>query len=115
MSIWDQLLQVTVTNQDKLAQTFNQIVSEVKNNTFDFNQESDKGDYLLIQEENRVNSHFISIVPKEAHSLFKEMQEKAPNEFLGYSVLAGSKNGKDVRVTCFGVPCNILAKALIKK
>ena len=61
-----------------------------------------------------MNSYFLHIVPKEVYNLFKEMQIKAKNQFLGFSVLVGRFNDKDVRVNCFGVKCNLLGKSLLK-
>ena len=62
-----------------------------------------------------MNSYFIHIVPKQVYALFKEMQEKAPNSVLGFSVLAGKYKSRDVRVSCFGIECSLLGKSLIKK
>ena len=113
MSIWTKLSEVNVQNKERFAGLFKEIVNQVQQGQFVLSEGEKEGDdHYVVQETSRANSHFISIVPKEVYPLFKEMQGKAPNQFLGYSVLAGS-NGKDVRVTCFGVPCNLLAKALI--
>lgn len=114
MSIWTKLSEVDVQEKEKFASLFSEIVRSVQKGTFEYVVgEEEKEGFFIVQEDNRAESHFISIVPKEVYPLFKEMQEKAPNQFLGYSVLAGKKDGKDVRVTCFGVPCNLLGKALI--
>ncbi len=92
-----------------------QIYYKVRDNNFslDFG-EYDKGDYYLVIEENRKSSYFVHIVPKEVYNLFKEMQGEAPNEFLGFSVLAGKHNNKNIYLSCFGVKCNLLGRSLFK-
>ena len=74
----------------------------------------DKGDYYLVFEKDRADGDFIHVVPKEAWKLFREMQIKAPQEFLGFSVLVGRRE-RPLRVSCFGVPCDLLGKKLIEK
>ena len=114
MNIWTKLSEVNVQEKQRFASLFAEIVHTVQNSKYTLTiGEKEEQDHVIVQEENRADSHFISIVPKEVFPLFKEMQKKAPQQFLGYSILAGKKEGKDVRVTCFGVPCNLLAKALI--
>jgi hypothetical protein len=115
MSIWDKLAQVNVQNKERFQSIFQEIVNKIKRNEFNLNfREIEKEDYYLIREENRKNSCFVHIVPKEVYNLFKEMQLKAPDEFLGFSVVAGKLNNKDIRVSCFGVQCNLLGKSLFK-
>jgi len=72
----------------------------------------EKGDYFIIVESNRMNSYFVHIVPNQTYELFKEMQKT--DQFLGFSVVAGKYKRKDVSVSCFGVDCSTLGKALIK-
>jgi len=115
-NIWDKLGKTNIKQKEKFAKIFADLVKDIRLDNYNFSANTvDKGDYFIIHEENRQNSFFISIVPKEVYPLFKEMQEKAPNQFLGFSVLCGKKQEKDIRVTCFGVPCSLLAKSLIKK
>ena len=116
MSIWTKLSQVNLENKEKFQKVFAETVKKIQNNTFSLNiGEVENDDYYIVVEENRMNSCFVHVVPKQVYALFKEMQQKAPNEMLGFSVLAGKKNGKDVRVSCFGVQCNLLGKALFAK
>ena len=115
MNIWNKLSQVNIKNKEKYTKLFFEIVNKVRNNQYNLKEGiEEKEDYYIVNEENRNNSFFVHIVPKEVFDLFKEMQEKAPNEFLGFSVLAGKKKNKDVRVSCFGVECNIVGKSLLK-
>jgi len=55
-----------------------------------------------------MNDNFVHIVPKELINLFNEMKIQAPEEFLGFTVLIN-----DTRVSCFGIPCSELTKAII--
>ncbi len=115
-NIWQELEKINIKDKERFAKIFAKLVKDIRSNNYNFPTKIiDKGEYFIVNEENRQNSFFITIVPKEAYSLFKEMQEKAPDEFLGFSVLCGKKQEKDIRVTCFGIPCSILAKSLIKK
>jgi|SRR3989344_3412506 len=116
MSIFDSLGQVNVPDKEKFQNLFYKLVKKVRDNEFEVEIGEKKfKDYSIIVEENRKNSYFIHIVPEEVYGLFKELQVKAPNEFLRYSVLASTFNNKPVRVSCFGVECNKLGKALISK
>jgi len=114
MKIWDELLKVRIENKEKFQKLFSETVRKVSHSNFNLNVgEFEKEDYYLVVEENRHNSYFVHIVPKQVYPLFKKIQQ-IPNEFLGFSVLAGKHNNKDVRVSCFGVPCGNLGKALFK-
>ena len=115
MNIWDELGKTQVNNAEKYAQIFAKVVSEAKVNRYRFHSEmKDYGDYTIVCEDNRANSYFIHIVPKEVMSLFRKMQINCPNEFLGFSVLCGKKDGKDLRVSCFGVNCALIGRAMVE-
>ena len=116
MDIWSKLSKVDIQNKELYQNIFNDTVKSIQAGTFKFSPaKREETDYYTIIESNRMNSYFVHIVPKVVYPLFQEMQEKAPNQFLGFSVTAGTHNGKDVRVSCFGVQCNLLGKALFKK
>ena len=113
MKIWDELLGLNIKNKEKFQSLFSYYFNEINNERLKLDPgELDKGDYSLIIEDNRLGSYFVHIVPKEAYALFKRMPA---NQFLGFSVVAGEYKNKDVRVSCFGVECGKLGKALIKK
>ncbi len=115
MKIWDKLSQVNLENKEKYMKIYSDIVKKIQNNVFPINVgETEKEDYYIVVEANRMNSYFIHIVPKQVWALFKEMQKKAPNEILGFSVMAGKYNNKEVRVSCFGVQCSFLGKSLFE-
>lgn len=112
MKVWDELLQLDIKNKERFQDLFSYYVNEIGNERLKLDiGEADKGDYSLIIEDNRLGSYFVHIVPKEAYSLFKKMPA---NQFLGFSVVAGKYKNKDVRVSCFGVECGKLGKALLK-
>ena len=84
MKIWDKLLDVDVKNKEKYLKIFSDVVKEVKDGNFELDVgEEDKGDYFIIVEENRMNSYFVHVVPKEVYDLFKEMQEEIERPFCG--------------------------------
>ncbi|MBD3259855.1 hypothetical protein GF371_04475 [Candidatus Woesearchaeota archaeon] len=113
MKIWDKLSQVNVENKERYMRIYSEIVKKVQNNEFSLDVgETEKDEHFIVVEDNRMNSYFVHIVPKQLYNLFKEMQEKAPNQILGFSVMVGKHNNKDVRVSCFGVQCNLLGKSL---
>ena len=114
MNIWDELSKVDIEDKARFQELFSDVVSKIKNNEFELKiGEKEKEDYYMVIEENRMVGYFVHIVPKEVYWLFKKMQET--NQFLGFSVVAGKYRNKDVRVSCFGVQCNLLGKSLIKK
>ncbi len=115
MSIWNKLSELNIKNKEKFLDIFSNIINEIKNNSLQIKAgETEKEDYFLIIEQNRMNSYFVHIVPKEAYKLFKKMQREASNEILGFSIMIGKYNDKEIRASCFGIPCNILVKALFK-
>ena len=114
MDIWDQILKTRVKDIERFANLFPQVIDYILFKKKEFRDDmEDKQDYLLITEENRANCVFVHVVPKELMSLFRQMQIQSPNDFYGYSVLAGRRDGKDLRITCFGVPCSILYKSIM--
>lgn len=115
MDIWRKLLNVNVKNKKRFQNLFSEITEQVRTGKFELKVgEAEHSDYFLVVEADRMSSYFIHIVPKEAYTLFKEMQAKAPNDLLGFSVLAGNHNSKPIRVSCFGVQCSLLGKSLLK-
>lgn len=115
MKVWDKLSEVDIDNKELFQNLFSEIVAKIQRRKFELKVgETEKENYHLIIEENRMNSYFVHIVPKQAYSLFREIQKQAPNQFLGFSVVAGKHGNKDVRVSCFGIQCNLLGKSLIK-
>lgn len=113
-NIWKKLEKIDI--KEKFAKIFADLVKSISSNNYDFSagKVTDEGAYFIINEENRQNNFFITIVPKEVYPIFKEMQEKAPNEFLGFSVLCEKKQEKEIRVTCLDIPYSLLANSLTK-
>jgi len=115
MKIWDELLSREVEDKEKYKRIFSDLVREVQKNPKQYIKEDviEKEDYYLVMEENRAESCFVHVVPKELFMFFNEMRKKVKG-ILGFSVLVGNVNGKEVRVSCFGVDCSSLGKSLIK-
>ena len=107
--MWEKLEKVNIKNKERYIQLFKDLISKLKSGSYNF-KNNDGGDYYIINEENRKGSKFVHIVPKELMNLFNEMKEKVPDEFLGFTILIN-----DIRVSCFGIPCSELTKAIINK
>ena len=86
-------------------------MKKIKNNQFRYINE-DREKFVIINEE-RLNSHFVHIVPKELINVFNRVKKDNPSEFLGFSVLVRKLKDKEVRLSCFGIPCAELTKTLI--
>lgn len=116
MNIWDKLLQVNIENKERFERLFSETVDKVRKNSFSITVgEVEKEDYYIVIEETRMDGYFVHIVPKQVYNLFKEMQLRIKNQSIGFSVVAGEYAGKNVRVSCFGVRCDLLGKSLFKK
>lgn len=115
MSHWQELSQIDVKKKAKYQKLFSQLVARIQKSKSKIKPGiKEFKEHYIVTEENRLNSYFIHIVPKESFYLFREMV-KQPDTFLGFSVLAGKQDNKDIRVSCFGIQCNLLGKSLIKK
>lgn len=104
--MWEELEKVNIKNQERYLELFKDLINKIRLNKYDF-KDKEGEDYYLINEKNK---NFVRIIPKELIKLFNEMKEKAPEEFLGFTVLINN-----TRVSCFGIPCHILSKAIINK
>ena len=104
--MWKELEKVNIKNQERYLKLFRDIINKVQLNEYDFKDKEGKNYYLI----NEKNKNFVHIVPKELIKLFNKMKEKAPEEFLGFTVLINN-----TRISCFGIPCHILSKAIINK
>jgi len=108
---WNKLNNLEIENKERYVQLFSNIVNKIRNYEYDFEPGlKEESDHFLVHEENQVFGPMVHIVPKPAFDLFKEMKSKDPNQLLGFSVLAN----KTTRVSCFGIPCNLLAKSITK-
>ena len=113
MSVWDELLKIEAKDKAKMCHLFKELVVNVKNWKTEFKDEiKEHEDHYIVTEENRAGSYFVNLVPKECFELFRKMQRLEPYKFLGYSVLVGRRDNKEIRVSCFGVPCSDLGRTL---
>ncbi len=101
---YDKLLSVNLSNKEELALEFSKAVRALESN-----KEITPSDSYKIRTVNNKFGKVIYLVPNQLIELFEEMNKEHPEELLGYAVQI-----KDVRVSCFGVPCSMLAKGLIK-
>ena len=114
VTLWNELEKLQVLNQEKYAKVFAKIVNDAKLFRYEWHdQMKEYDDYVIVCERDRAKSSFIHVVPKEAMPLFRKMMIHYPNEFLGFSILCGKNDGQDLGVTCFGVHCDMLGKAII--
>ena len=107
--MWEKLGNVNIKDKEKYLNLFRDLINRIQAGNYKFNDIEGK-DYYIINEENRKSSKFVHIVPKELLTLFNDMRKDAPNEFLGFTILINN-----VRVSCFGIPCSELSKAIINK
>ena len=111
MNTWNQISNLNIEDKEKYIQAFSNIVHKIRNRNYDFEPGlKEEKDYFLVHEENQLFGPMVHIVPKQAFELFKEIKSQNPNQLLGFSVLAN----KTTRVSCFGIPCNLLAKSITK-
>jgi len=115
--MFEELSKLKISNPERFKNSFNLIAQDIQDGTFDIEQEriDKENDHYIVVEKNRLNSYFIHIVPKEAYNLFSKIREEFPEEFLGFTVLIKKHHGKDVRLSCFGIPCTLLIGFLSKK
>ena len=104
--MWEKLEKVNIKNKERYLELFKNLINLVESGDYDF-KDKEREDYYLINEVNN-RRKFVHIVPKELIGLFREMREQAPNEFLGFTILINN-----IRVSCFGIPCSELSKAII--
>ena len=107
--MWEKLEKVNIENKQRYLKLFKELINKIQEGKYNFKDFEGK-DYYIINEDNRKGSKFVHIVPKELISLFNNMKNSAPNEFLGFTVLINN-----IRVSCFGIPCSELSKAIINK
>jgi hypothetical protein len=112
MNLWEEIANTKVEDSAKYSKIFARIVHQAKTYQYVFHDEMKVYEDYSIVCEKRANSWFIHLVPKAMMSLFRKMQIQFPNEFQGFSVLCGKKDSLDLRVSCFGVPVDVLEKVL---
>ena len=106
MEMWERLQQVDVGDEERYLELFKKLINDVESGDYDF-VDREGEDYYIINE-NRMDTKFVHIVPKELMGLFNEMKSKLPQDFLGFTVLVNK-----TIVSCFGIPCSVLSKAII--
>ncbi len=115
-SLWERIEGSEAKHAEECLSLFSETVKAAGSAKYVFSEGvKEKGKCYVISESGRKGSLFVHVVPKDLIRLFREAQKKAPDEFLGFSVLAGKHNGMDVRVSCFGIPCGLAGKALFGK
>jgi len=115
MNQWERLSSTHLEEKEekKFQRLFVQTVKKLQTEGLKWGAgEHERKGYFLVVEENRAGGWFVHIVPAQLRTLFEEMNQKSPNAFLGFSVLAGEHEGKPLRASCFGVKCDLLAKSL---
>ncbi len=102
-----------IEDKEKYKKLFAELVGKLQDRKLEFEKEIDyKGDHYIIFDE-RLGGYFVHLVPEDLYILFRRIQKDKPNSILGFSILCGRHKGKDLRATCFGIPCSDLAKSLI--
>ena len=104
--MWKELEKVNIENKERYVELFRDLIEQIKKGRFNF-KDYQGNDYYIINEEKN-GEKFVYIVPLNLINLFNNMIASAPNEFLGFTVLVNK-----TRVSCFGIPCSELSKAVI--
>ncbi len=102
---------ININNKEKYTDIFIRLLKKLRRGDFDY-QDSIEEDFAIINED-RLGGHFVHVVPSELLLIFERVRKDNPNDFLGLSVLVGKKKDKEVRLSCFGVPCSELTRGLI--
>ncbi len=114
--IWQKLEKIEIKNKNECIDAFLKIAKEVEKGKYNFQEGStNMGTYYIVNEADRQGSSFVHIVPAETYKIFEEMRKTMPTSFLGFSMLCGKINKKDLRVSCFGIPTPEITKVLISK
>jgi hypothetical protein len=101
----EELEKINLENKERYVGLFRNLLENAQKGSI---RDEDYEDCILVRE-NLKGKELITIVPNLLINLFKELREKYPDEFLGFSVLVNNK-----RISCFGVECSELGKAVIK-
>jgi hypothetical protein len=116
MNHWEKLARTDVAHKQKYADVFRSLIKQVQDKEYMVSVGQEEcSDYVIVTELLPRFGYILSIVPLELKGLFQDVRQQAPEELIGYSVFVKTYGGRDVRVICFGVPCDVLAKSLIKR
>jgi len=114
MKPWEEISKINLKKEEKYVRLFLKLISQIQKNKFPIKTgEIKEKDHYIITE-HRMNSIIINIIPFELYTLFKKLQKQAFHQFLGFTILAGKYNDKDVRASCFGVKCAKLIKSIFR-
>ena len=106
-----ELHNIKLENKQIYIDAFKALLKNIKSDNFNFKNEINEN-YEILNEQ-RLNSHFVHIVPNQLRSLFKKIQVSNPNDFLGLTILVSKKDNLEVRISCFGIPCSELTRTII--
>ena len=83
---------------------FLELVEFVRTKKMDFNDSvEEKDDHYVVTEEERGGCSYVHLVPKDLFHKFRGVQINAPSKMFDDCVVCGRKNGKEIRVMCFGL------------
>lgn len=106
--MWQELEEINIENKERYVKLFRDLIKQIREDRFGFKDYQGEGYYVINEERN--GEKFVNIVPTSLINLFNKMRASAPNEFLGFTILVNK-----TRVSCFGIPCSKLSKAVISK
>ncbi|MBU0958071.1 MAG: hypothetical protein KKF56_04660 [Nanoarchaeota archaeon] len=98
----EELEKINIENKERYLKIFKETIEKIKENKFEFKDKKEEN-HSIINIKN-----FVYIIPNELLNLFNKLKKQHPNEFLGFTVLINK-----TRITCFGIPCSDLSKAII--
>ncbi len=102
----EELEEIKIKDHEKYVLLFKELINQVKRN--EINKTFFEEQKCKLIRFNTKEEEIVYLVPNPLLGLFNKLSKKYINEFLGFSVLIN-----DLRVSCFGIPCEKLGKAII--
>lgn len=91
-------------DSDRFYKLFLELAEYVRTKKLNFKDEvEEKSDYYIVTEEDRGGCYFVHLVPKEIYHKFRGVQILNPIKIIDDYVVCGRKDGKEIRVACFGL------------
>lgn len=91
-------------DSEKFYELFLELVEFVRTKKLSFKDDvEEKSDHFIVTEEDRGGCYFVHLVPKGLYHKFRGVQIVNPIKMIDDYVVCGRKDGKEIRVACFGM------------
>ena len=115
-NLWGRLEESRIKKgKEEYLDLFQNMFSNILHRRIEIKEGVVEKDFYNLVIEKWPDCFFINIVPKELYELFREFKVKMPYTITGFTVLCRKSEGRDIRLSCFGVDCGSLGKSLFKK